>query len=135
MHCSGYLKTILLFIFILFYFFKLQSSSNSDLGVETLTKSPRDGGEKLNESPSDKMTDSTAPKVCTESSGSEEISATVGANSVGSKPGTPSPSPSSSTLGTEQKRVPDVTSQGVQTTSPAAGKSDDKEERKDPVPE
>lgn len=99
-----------------------------------MTKSPRDGGEKLKESPSDKsMTESTAPRVCSESSGSEEMSAIVGANSVGSKPGTPSPS--SSTPGTEQKRIPDVTSQGVQTSLPAAMTSDDKEERKDPVPE
>lgn len=101
-----------------------------------MTKSPRDSGEKLKESLSDKnMTESTGHKVCSESSGSEEATATVGANSVGSKPGTPSPSPSSSTLGMEQKRVPDVTSQGVQTSSPTAVKSDDKEEKKDPVPE
>lgn len=101
-----------------------------------MTKSPRDSGEKLKESPSDKsMIESTGPKVCSESPGSEEVSAALGANSVGSKPSTPSPSPSSSTLGMEQKRVPDVTSQGVQTSSPAAVKSDDKEEKKDPVPE
>lgn len=98
-----------------------------------MTKSLRDSGEKLKESQSEKsITAATGPKVCSESSGSEEVSAAVG---VGSKPGTPSPSPSSSTLSTEQKRVPDVTSQGVQTSSPAAMKSDDKEEKKDPLPE
>lgn len=101
-----------------------------------MTKSPRDSGDKLKESASDKtLTESTGPKVCSDTSGSEEVLATVGANSVGSKPGTPSLSPSSSTLSTEQKRVPDVTSQGVQTSSPIAVKSDDKEEKKDPVPE
>ncbi|XP_053466267.1 ataxin-2 isoform X7 [Ictalurus furcatus] len=117
--------------------FRLQSSSNPDLGVETMmTKSPRDSGEKFKESPSDKsMTESTGSKVCSESPGSEEVSAAVAADSSGSKPGTPSPSPSSSTLSTEQKRVPDVTSQGVQTSSPAAMKSDDKEDKKDPLPE
>ncbi|KAM9446069.1 ataxin-2 isoform 4-T4 [Clarias gariepinus] len=116
--------------------FRLQSSSNPDLGVETMmTKSPRDSGEKLKESASDKsMTESTGPKVCSESSGSEEVSASMGA-SVGSKPGTPSPSPSSSTHSTEQKRSPDVTSQGVQTSSPTAVKSDDKEDKKDLVSE
>ncbi|XP_058231284.1 ataxin-2 isoform X9 [Hemibagrus wyckioides] len=114
--------------------FRLQSSANPELGVDTMmTKSPRDSGEKLKESQSEKsITGATGPKVCSESSGSEEVSAAVG---VGSKPGTPSPSPSSSTLSTEQKRVPDVTSQGVQTSSPAAMKSDDKEEKKDPLPE
>lgn len=97
-----------------------------------MTKSSlRDSGEKLKESQSEKsITEATGPKVCSESSGSEEVSAAVG---VGSKPGTPSPS--SSTLSTEQKRVPDVTSQGVQTSSPAAMKSDDKEEKKDPLSE
>lgn len=99
-----------------------------------MTKSPRDCGEKLKEAPSDKsMTESAGPKVFSESSVSEEASGAAGASSVGSKPGTPSPS--SSTLVTEQKRVPDVTSQGVQTSSPAALKSDDKEEKKDPVSE
>ncbi|XP_017307249.2 ataxin-2 isoform X4 [Ictalurus punctatus] len=117
--------------------FRLQSSSNPDLGVEPMmTKSPRDSGEKFKESPSDKsMTESTGSKVCSESPGSEEVSAALGADSSGSKPGTPSPSPSSSTPSTEQKRVPDVTSQGVQTSSPAAMKSDDKEDKKDPLPE
>lgn len=101
-----------------------------------MTKSPQDSGEKLKESPSDKsVTELPGPKVRSESSGSEEVSAAVGANSVGSKPGTPSPSPSFSNISTEQKRVPDVTSQGVQTSSPAAVKSDDKEDKKDPVPE
>ncbi|XP_060762861.1 ataxin-2 isoform X3 [Neoarius graeffei] len=116
--------------------FRLQSSSNPDLGVETITKSPRDSGEKLKESPSDKsLPESPGPKVCSESSGSEKASGAVGANSVGSKPGTPLPSPSSCNISTEQKRVPDVTSQGVQTSSPAAVKSEDKEEKKDPVPQ
>ncbi|XP_027001427.1 ataxin-2 isoform X2 [Tachysurus fulvidraco] len=113
--------------------FRLQSSTNQDLGVDPMmSKSLRDSGEKPKESPGDKsITELTGPKVCSESSGSDEVSAVVG---VGSKPGTP-PSPSSSTLSTEQKRVPDVTSQGVQTSSPAAVKSDDKEEKKDPVQE
>ncbi|XP_046697585.1 ataxin-2 isoform X1 [Silurus meridionalis] len=112
--------------------FRLQS--NPDLWVETtMTKS---SGDKLKESPGDKcMTESTGPKVCSESSGGEEVAAAVGGSSVGSKPGTPSPCPSSSTLSTEQKRVPDVTSQGVQTSSPAAVKSDEKEEKKDHVSE
>uniref|UniRef100_A0AAR2KBJ7 Sm domain-containing protein n=1 Tax=Pygocentrus nattereri TaxID=42514 RepID=A0AAR2KBJ7_PYGNA len=118
----------------------LQSSSNPDPVFETtVTKSAREPGDKPKEQPIEKSTtDSTGPKVCSESSGSDEVSATP----AGSKPSTPSPSPSSSALAavSEQKRGPDVTSQGVQTSSPAvsaSAKSDkeDKEEKKDPVPE
>ncbi|XP_017542686.1 ataxin-2 isoform X3 [Pygocentrus nattereri] len=120
--------------------FRLQSSSNPDPVFETtVTKSAREPGDKPKEQPIEKSTtDSTGPKVCSESSGSDEVSATP----AGSKPSTPSPSPSSSALAavSEQKRGPDVTSQGVQTSSPAvsaSAKSDkeDKEEKKDPVPE
>uniref|UniRef100_A0AAR2KLE9 LsmAD domain-containing protein n=1 Tax=Pygocentrus nattereri TaxID=42514 RepID=A0AAR2KLE9_PYGNA len=119
---------------------QLQSSSNPDPVFETtVTKSAREPGDKPKEQPIEKSTtDSTGPKVCSESSGSDEVSATP----AGSKPSTPSPSPSSSALAavSEQKRGPDVTSQGVQTSSPAvsaSAKSDkeDKEEKKDPVPE
>ncbi|XP_076853690.1 ataxin-2 isoform X3 [Brachyhypopomus gauderio] len=116
--------------------FRLQSSSNPDAGFETVvSKPPRDSGDKPQEQPNDKSTDLRSPKVCSESPSSEEPSAAVAA---GSTANTPSPSPSAPALSAqpEQKRGPDMTSQGVQTSSPAA-KSDkeDKEEKKEPVPE
>uniref|UniRef100_A0A673KI86 Ataxin-2-like n=1 Tax=Sinocyclocheilus rhinocerous TaxID=307959 RepID=A0A673KI86_9TELE len=81
--------------------------------------------------------DSTGPKVPMESAISEETSTAVSVAPTGSKSGTPSLSPSSAVP--EQKRGPDVTSQGVQTTSPlanaAAKDKDEKEEKNDPVAE
>uniref|UniRef100_A0A8C1JYD1 Ataxin 2 n=1 Tax=Cyprinus carpio TaxID=7962 RepID=A0A8C1JYD1_CYPCA len=81
--------------------------------------------------------DSTGPKVPMESNISEETSTAVSVAPTGSKSGTPSLSPSSAVP--EQKRGPDVTSQGVQTTSPlanaAAKDKDEKEEKNDPVAE
>uniref|UniRef100_A0A4W4HA90 Sm domain-containing protein n=1 Tax=Electrophorus electricus TaxID=8005 RepID=A0A4W4HA90_ELEEL len=119
--------------------FRLQPSSNPDPVFETtVTKPPRDSGEKPKEQPKDKNTDLTGPKVCSESPSSDEPVTAVAAAPAGSKPNTPSPSPSASALSAqpEQKRGPDVTSQGVQTSLPAAkSDKDDKEEKKDPVPE
>ncbi|XP_012677642.1 ataxin-2 isoform X8 [Clupea harengus] len=121
--------------------FRLQSSSNPDPVFDAKTGP----GEKPKEPPLDKgPADSTGSKA--DSSGRDETSTTPVATattpnmSTGTKTGAPSPSPSP--LGAEQKRSPDVTSQGVQTSTPASsggaakpdGK-DDKEEKKDPVPE
>uniref|UniRef100_A0A672RCJ7 Ataxin-2-like n=1 Tax=Sinocyclocheilus grahami TaxID=75366 RepID=A0A672RCJ7_SINGR len=79
----------------------------------------------------------TGPKVPMESTISEETSTAVSTAPTGSKSGTPLLSPSSAV--TEQKRGPDVTSQGVQTSSPlvnaAAKDKDEKEEKNDPVAE
>ncbi|KAG9261673.1 ataxin-2 isoform X3 [Astyanax mexicanus] len=117
--------------------FRLQSSSNPDPVFETMvSKAPRDPGEKPKEQATDKSTtDATESSIC------DEVPVTLVATAAGSKPSTPSPSPSSA-LGTvsEQKRGPDVTSQGVQTSSPAVTSTlkldkDDKEDKKDPVPE
>uniref|UniRef100_A0A672RDQ6 Ataxin-2-like n=1 Tax=Sinocyclocheilus grahami TaxID=75366 RepID=A0A672RDQ6_SINGR len=81
--------------------------------------------------------DLTGPKVPMESTISEETSTAVSTAPTGSKSGTPLLSPSSAV--TEQKRGPDVTSQGVQTSSPlvnaAAKDKDEKEEKNDPVAE
>uniref|UniRef100_A0A8B9JI46 Ataxin 2 n=1 Tax=Astyanax mexicanus TaxID=7994 RepID=A0A8B9JI46_ASTMX len=101
-----------------------------------VSKAPRDPGEKPKEQATDKSTtDATESSIC------DEVPVTLVATAAGSKPSTPSPSPSSA-LGTvsEQKRGPDVTSQGVQTSSPAVTSTlkldkDDKEDKKDPVPE
>uniref|UniRef100_A0A3B1JIM4 Ataxin 2 n=1 Tax=Astyanax mexicanus TaxID=7994 RepID=A0A3B1JIM4_ASTMX len=117
--------------------FRLQSSSNPDPVFETMvSKAPRDPGEKPKEQATDKSTtDATESSIC------DEVPVTLVATAAGSKPSTPSPSPSSA-FGTvsEQKRGPDVTSQGVQTSSPAVTSTlkldkDDKEDKKDPVPE
>uniref|UniRef100_A0AAY4A6S5 LsmAD domain-containing protein n=1 Tax=Denticeps clupeoides TaxID=299321 RepID=A0AAY4A6S5_9TELE len=79
-----------------------------------------------------------------EPSTSEEASATPVAMTAApvlntGKSGTPSPSLSSASTSSEHKRGPDVLSQGVQTSTPTASgavaKQDDKEERKDAVPE
>lgn len=119
--------------------FRLQSSSNTDSVFEPMvTKTPRDLVEKPKDQAAEKSTvDSTGPKVPMESAISEETSTAVSVAPTGSKSGTPSLSPSSAVP--EQKRGPDVTSQGVQTTSPlanaAAKNKDEKEEKNDPVAE
>lgn len=119
--------------------FRLQSSSKTDSVFEPIvTKTPRDLVEKPKDQAAEKRTvDSTGPKVPMESAISEETSTAVSVAPTGSKSGTPSLSPSSAVP--EQKRGPDVTSQGVQTTSPlanaAAKNKDEKEEKNDPVAE
>ncbi|XP_056601235.1 ataxin-2 isoform X3 [Triplophysa dalaica] len=121
--------------------FRLQSSSNPDPVFEPMAnKSPRDLGEKPKDQQVDKNEgDSTGPKVSTESTNCEEGSTAVHPNvgPTGSKTGTPSLSPSTAVA--EQKRGPDVTSQGVQTSSPlantAAKDKDDRDEKNDPVAE
>ncbi|KAG1968649.1 ataxin-2 [Pimephales promelas] len=118
--------------------FRLQSSSNSDAVFDPMNKTPRDLGVKPNDQVAEKSTvDSTGPKVSMESGVNEETSTSVSVALAGSKSGTPLLSPSSAVL--EQKRGPDVTSQGVQTTSSLTNTSakdkDEKEEKNDPVAE
>ncbi|XP_016089988.1 ataxin-2 isoform X5 [Sinocyclocheilus grahami] len=119
--------------------FRLQSSSNPDSVFEPMVaKTPRDLVEKPKDQATEKSTiDPTGPKVPMESAISEETSTAVSVAPTGSKSGTPLLSPSSAVP--EQKRGPDVTSQGVQTTSPlanaAAKDKDEKEEKNDPVAE
>ncbi|XP_055055952.2 ataxin-2 isoform X2 [Misgurnus anguillicaudatus] len=95
----------------------------------------QDLGDKAKDQQADKNAgDSTGGKVSIESSFCEEASTSVGP--ARSKSGTPSLSPSFAVA--EQKRGPDVTSQGVQTSSPlanAAKDKDEKEEKNDPVAE
>ncbi|XP_067261809.1 ataxin-2 isoform X1 [Chanodichthys erythropterus] len=118
--------------------FRLPSSSNSDTVFEPMvTKTPRDLGEKPKDQAAEKSAvDSTGLKVSMESGVSEETSTSVIVALAGSKSGTPSLSPSSAVP--EQKRGPDVTSQGVQTTLPlanTAAKDKDEKEKNDPVAE
>ncbi|KAL2079574.1 hypothetical protein ACEWY4_025318 [Coilia grayii] len=113
--------------------FRLQSSSNPDPVFD-----PKAGsGDKPKELALDK---GPADGAKADASSRDETSTTPVAAVTPNKPGAPSPSPSA-VSGAEQKRSPDVTSQGVQTSTPGSGggakadSKDDKEEKKDPVPE
>uniref|UniRef100_A0A8B9QK94 Ataxin 2 n=1 Tax=Apteryx owenii TaxID=8824 RepID=A0A8B9QK94_APTOW len=102
--------------------FRLQSSSSSD-AVDQLLNKTREG-EKSREVVKEK-TEST-PKESIIETGSNTNS-----NSGSSKPNSPSISPSISNS-SEQKRGPEVTSQGVQTSGPGSKQDkEDKEEKKD----
>ncbi|TRZ04183.1 hypothetical protein DNTS_007801, partial [Danionella cerebrum] len=113
-----------------------RSSSNSDSVYEPMmTKPPRDLGEKPKDQATERsIIDSTGPKASIESGFSDETSSPMSLSSAGSKSGTPSLSPSSAIP--EQKRGPDVTSQGVQTTTSLGNtEARDKEDKSDPVAE
>ncbi|NWR67683.1 ATX2 protein, partial [Bucorvus abyssinicus] len=102
--------------------FRLQSSSSSD-AVDQLLNKTREG-EKSRDVVKEK-TDST-PKESIIETGSNNNS-----NGGSSKPNSPSISPSISNS-SEQKRGPEVTSQGVQTSGPGSKQDkEDKEEKKD----
>ncbi|XP_025897597.1 ataxin-2 isoform X3 [Nothoprocta perdicaria] len=102
--------------------FRLQSSSSSD-AVDQLLNKTREG-EKSREVVKEKI--ESTPKESVIETGSNTNS-----NSGSSKPNSPSISPSISNS-SEQKRGPEVTSQGVQTSGPASKQDkEDKEEKKD----
>ncbi|NWQ82034.1 ATX2 protein, partial [Columbina picui] len=102
--------------------FRLQSSSSSD-AVDQLLNKAREG-EKSRDVVKEK-TEST-PKESIIETGSNTNS-----NGGSSKPNSPSISPSISSS-SEQKRGPEVTSQGVQTSGPGSKQDkEDKEEKKD----
>ncbi|KFO09583.1 Ataxin-2, partial [Balearica regulorum gibbericeps] len=102
--------------------FRLQSSSSSD-AVDQLLNKTREG-EKSRDVVKEK-TEST-PKESVIETGSNTNS-----NGGSSKPNSPSISPSISNS-SEQKRGPEVTSQGVQTSGPGSKQDkEDKEEKKD----
>ncbi|NXE93507.1 ATX2 protein, partial [Menura novaehollandiae] len=102
--------------------FRLQSSSSSD-AVDQLLNKTREG-EKSRDVVKEK-TEST-PKESIVEAGSNTNS-----NGGSSKPNSPSISPSISNS-SEQKRGPEVTSQGVQTSGPGSKQDkEDKEEKKD----
>ncbi|KGL75847.1 Ataxin-2, partial [Tinamus guttatus] len=102
--------------------FRLQSSSSSD-AVDQLLNKTRES-EKSREVVKEKT--ESAPKEPIVETGSNTNS-----NSGSSKPNSPSISPSISNS-SEQKRGPEVTSQGVQTSGPGSKQDkEDKEEKKD----
>ncbi|XP_053938325.1 ataxin-2 isoform X8 [Cuculus canorus] len=102
--------------------FRLQSSSSSD-AVDQLLNKTREG-EKSRDVVKEKT--ESAPKESIIETGSNTNS-----NGGSSKPNSPSISPSISNS-SEQKRGPEVTSQGVQTSGPGSKQDkEDKEEKKD----
>ncbi|NXW39925.1 ATX2 protein, partial [Nyctiprogne leucopyga] len=102
--------------------FRLQSSSSSD-AVDQLLNKTREG-EKSRDVVKEKT--ESAPKESIIEPGSNTNS-----NGGSSKPNSPSISPSISN-NSEQKRGPEVTSQGVQTSGPGSKQDkEDKEEKKD----
>uniref|UniRef100_A0A8C6NG99 Uncharacterized protein n=1 Tax=Melopsittacus undulatus TaxID=13146 RepID=A0A8C6NG99_MELUD len=102
--------------------FRLQSSSSSD-AVDQLLNKTREG-EKSRDVVKEKT--ESAPKESVIETGSNTNS-----NGGSSKPNSPSISPSISNS-SEQKRGPEVTSQGVQTSGPGSKQDkEDKEEKKD----
>ncbi|XP_071427951.1 ataxin-2 isoform X9 [Pithys albifrons albifrons] len=102
--------------------FRLQSSSSSDAVDQLLNKSRE--GEKARDVVKEKA--EPTPKEAMIEPGSNTSS-----NGGSSKPNSPSISPSISNS-SEQKRGPEVTSQGVQTSGPGSKQEkEDKEEKKD----
>ncbi|XP_061116059.1 ataxin-2 isoform X4 [Conger conger] len=127
--------------------FRLQPSSTPDPPFDQMmTKPPRDAGDKSKGAEPVSKGAESATKGAELGVGEDPTPLLPAVGVAGSsKPASPasSSSPSSSSSGLcpapEQKRGPDVTSQGVQTSSPGSGGKmegkDDKEEKKDPVPE
>uniref|UniRef100_A0A8B9DUM5 Ataxin 2 n=1 Tax=Anser cygnoides TaxID=8845 RepID=A0A8B9DUM5_ANSCY len=102
--------------------FRLQSSSSSD-AVDQLLNKTREG-----EKPRDVAKEKTES---TPKESSIETGSNTNSNGGSSKPNSPSISPSISN-NSEQKRGPEVTSQGVQTSGPGSKQDkEDKEEKKD----
>ncbi|XP_050570116.1 ataxin-2 isoform X8 [Cygnus atratus] len=102
--------------------FRLQSSSSSD-AVDQLLNKTREG-----EKPRDVVKEKTES---TPKESSIETGSNTNSNGGSSKPNSPSISPSISN-NSEQKRGPEVTSQGVQTSGPGSKQDkEDKEEKKD----
>ncbi|NXW70135.1 ATX2 protein, partial [Hirundo rustica] len=102
--------------------FRLQSSSSSD-AVDQLLNKTREG-----EKSRDVVKEKTEP---TPKESIIEAGSNTNSNGGSSKPNSPSISPSMSNS-SEQKRGPEVTSQGVQTSGPGSKQDkEDKEEKKD----
>ncbi|XP_069475620.1 ataxin-2 isoform X3 [Ambystoma mexicanum] len=105
--------------------FRLQPSPVSEIGDQQLTKNRE--GEKQRELIKEKIVETSTQEYVNESS----CNANTSSSSSGSKPSSPSISPSVNN-GSEQKRVPEVTSQGVQTSGPGIKQDkDEKDEKKE----
>ncbi|XP_075034568.1 ataxin-2 isoform X4 [Mixophyes fleayi] len=103
--------------------FRLQSSSSPDAMDQLLCKN-RDNVEKPRELLKEKS-DSNSKESASESGSNAPTS------NSSSKPSSPSISPVISSSGSEPKRGPEVTSQGVQTSGPGKQDRDDKDDKKE----
>lgn len=103
--------------------FRLQSSSSPD-AIEQLLGKNRENLEKPRELLKEK-TDSNSKESASESGSNAPTS------NSSSKPSSPSISPSISSSGSEHKRGPEVTSQGVQTSGPGKQDHEDKDDKKE----
>ncbi|XP_044131722.1 ataxin-2 isoform X5 [Bufo gargarizans] len=103
--------------------FRLQSSSSPD-AIDQLLGKNRENLEKPRELLKDKS-DSNSKESASESGSNAPTS------NSSSKPSSPSISPSISSSGSEHKRGPEVTSQGVQTSGPGKQDREDKDEKKE----
>ncbi|XP_056392174.1 ataxin-2 isoform X8 [Hyla sarda] len=103
--------------------FRLQSSSSPD-AIDQLLGKNRDNLEKPRELLKDKS-DSNSKESASESGSNAPTS------NSSSKPSSPSISPSISSSGSEHKRGPEVTSQGVQTSGPGKQDHEDKDDKKE----
>ncbi|XP_063820454.1 ataxin-2 isoform X5 [Pseudophryne corroboree] len=103
--------------------FRLQSSSSPEAMDQLLAKN-RDNMEKPRELLKEKF-DSNSKESTSESGSNAPTS------NSSSKPSSPSISPVISSSGTEPKRGPEVTSQGVQTSGPGKQDREDKEDKKE----
>ncbi|KAM9330899.1 ataxin-2 [Gastrophryne carolinensis] len=103
--------------------FRLQSSSSPDAIDHILSKAHESA-----EKPRDLLKEK--PDSASKESASESGSNAPTSNSS-SKPSSPSISPSISSSGSEHKRGPEVTSQGVQTSGPGKQDKDDRDDKKE----
>ncbi|XP_069816888.1 ataxin-2 isoform X7 [Dendropsophus ebraccatus] len=103
--------------------FRLQSSSSPD-AIDQLLGKNRDNLEKPRDLLKDKS-DSNSKESASESGSNAPTS------NSSSKPSSPSISPSISSSGSEHKRGPEVTSQGVQTSGPGKQDHEDKDDKKE----
>ncbi|KAM4053528.1 ataxin-2 isoform 7-T7 [Anomaloglossus baeobatrachus] len=103
--------------------FRLQSSSSPD-AIDQLLSKNRENLEKPRELLKEKS-DSNSKESASESGSNAPTS------NSSSKPSSPSISPSISSSGSEHKRGPEVTSQGVQTSGPGKQDREDKDDKKE----
>ncbi|XP_028681109.1 ataxin-2 [Erpetoichthys calabaricus] len=117
--------------------FRLQPSSTPDPVFDQMISKPRDPPEKLKDSQSEKSESLSKELLIEDNSASNTTGGSSGGSSSSSSSKPSSPSTPPSTLCTlEQRKGPDVTSQGVQTSGPGSKHDkDDKEEKADTTPE
>ncbi|XP_043924557.1 ataxin-2 [Protopterus annectens] len=109
--------------------FRLQASSTPDPVVDQLICKSREVADKSKDAVKEKTFESSSKESVSESSSTTNIS-----SSNSSKPSSPSISPTT-VSNSDLKRVPDVTSQGVQTSGPCSKMEKEEKEDKENTPE